>query len=304
MADRTVGSLPLAPDLYDDSLLVIEQQGAALSLSGEQLKKYAREGVAGYVEDAQNAAKAAQDAVKSVGDSVEKAQAARDAAQTAQTGAEAAQKAIEDLEVYADTLPAGEPASVEKTAKDGHVLLRFGLPTGAQGPRGLPGSSIQKIERTSGTGAGGTVDTYTVTLTDGSTTTFQVYNGRDGDGAGDMLSWIYDPQGRLQDIFAYADSLLPVIRTVTLAADAWIGDAAPYSQTVPVPSVLADPTAQLIQPAPTAESFAAWSATGVLCAAQGDGALTFTAQSVPEADILLHVAIQAARSNTEGGDSM
>lgn len=73
------------------------------------------------------------------------------------------------------------------------------------------GNSIESIERTSGTGAPGTTDTYTVTLTDGSKTTFQVYNGADGEGAGDMTSTVYDPQGKAQDIFKYAEDLLKTI---------------------------------------------------------------------------------------------
>ncbi len=51
---------------------------------------------------------------------------------------------------------------------------------GVDGKDGVDGTSIQSIERTSGNGAPGTTDTYTVTLTDGSTTAFQVYNGADG----------------------------------------------------------------------------------------------------------------------------
>ena len=72
--------------------------------------------------------------------------------------------------------------------------------------KGAAGSSIQSIDRTSGTGAPGTKDTYTVTLTNGNTTTFQVYNGKDGSGSGDMTKAVYDPQGKAQDIFAYADA--------------------------------------------------------------------------------------------------
>ena len=72
--------------------------------------------------------------------------------------------------------------------------------------KGADGSSIQSIERTSGTGAPGTTDTYTVTLTNGDTTTFQVYNGKDGSGSGDMTKAVYDPKGKAQDIFAYADA--------------------------------------------------------------------------------------------------
>ena len=72
--------------------------------------------------------------------------------------------------------------------------------------KGAAGSSIQSIERTSGTGAPGTTDTYTVTLTNGNTTTFQVYNGKDGSGSGDMEKAVYDPKGKAQDIFSYADT--------------------------------------------------------------------------------------------------
>ena len=72
--------------------------------------------------------------------------------------------------------------------------------------KGPAGSSIQSIDRTSGTGAPGTTDTYTVTLTNGDTTTFQVYNGKDGSGSGDMTKAVYDPKGKAQDIFSYADT--------------------------------------------------------------------------------------------------
>lgn len=74
------------------------------------------------------------------------------------------------------------------------------------GKDGVDGSSIQSIERTSGTGEPGTTDTYTVTLTNGDTTIFQVYNGKDGSGSGDMTKAVYDPQGKAQDIYAYADT--------------------------------------------------------------------------------------------------
>ena len=72
---------------------------------------------------------------------------------------------------------------------------------GDKGDKGDPGNNIQAITRTAGTGAPGTTDTYTVTLTDGSTTTFSVYNGADGGGAGDMTATVYDPQGKKTDVF-------------------------------------------------------------------------------------------------------
>ena len=70
--------------------------------------------------------------------------------------------------------------------------------TGPQGPQGLKGDtgySVDHIARTSGTGAAGTIDTYTAyadfaeTLPLGS---FDVYNGVDGIGVGDMLKSFYD----------------------------------------------------------------------------------------------------------------
>ena len=89
--------------------------------------------------------------------------------------------------------------------ENGHLV--YTSPGGSTVDLGeVVGSSIQSIERTSGTGAPGTTDTYTVTLTNGDTTTFQVYNGKDGSGAGDMTKAVYDPQGKSQDIFAYADA--------------------------------------------------------------------------------------------------
>lgn len=266
MADRTIGSLPRAAGLYDDSLLVMEQQGAAMSLSGGQIKSFAQAGVSDYVEAARKAA---------------------------QEGAEAAREAIEDLEVTADTLLAGTPASVEKTDREGHVLLRFGLPTGEQGPKGNPGSSIQKIERTAGTGAAGTVDTYTITLTDGRTSAFQVRNGADGQGAGDMRLAVYDPRGLARDVFAYADGLLPVIHAVTLPAEGWEGEEAPFLQSVAVPGVLADETAQIIQIQPFDRAL--WADCGLECTGQGAGTLAFSARDKPGEALALLVSVQAAR---------
>jgi len=45
---------------------------------------------------------------------------------------------------------------------------------------GPTGNGISNITRTSGNGAAGTTDTFTITYTNGSTTTFQVYNGTNG----------------------------------------------------------------------------------------------------------------------------
>lgn len=61
---------------------------------------------------------------------------------------------------------------------------------GIQGETGETGNGIASIAKTS---TSGKVDTYTITMTDGSTATFTVTNGEDGQGAGDMLQSAYDP---------------------------------------------------------------------------------------------------------------
>ena len=77
------------------------------------------------------------------------------------------------------TLSAGDPINA------GSVIG----PRGIQGEVGPTGASVDRIERTSGTGAPGTTDTYTVYLTDGQTGgTFQVYNGSNGTVSGDFMS--------------------------------------------------------------------------------------------------------------------
>lgn len=56
--------------------------------------------------------------------------------------------------------------------------------TGATGAKGADGRGIVSIVRTSGNGAAGTVDTYTITYSDKTTSTFPVRNGADGTAAG------------------------------------------------------------------------------------------------------------------------
>lgn len=51
---------------------------------------------------------------------------------------------------------------------------------GKDGSDGSDGRGVQKIERTAGTGAAGSADTYTITYTDNTTSKFTVYNGADG----------------------------------------------------------------------------------------------------------------------------
>ena len=197
--------------------------------------------------------------------------------------------------------------------ENGHLV--YTSPGGSTVDLGeVVGSSIQSIERTSGTGAPGTTDTYTVTLTNGDTTTFQVYNGKDGSGSGDMTKAVYDPKGKARDIFAYADAKQAKITAsgilkgngaggvsaavkgtdyagpsvgvmATLTAAGW---STAKIQTVSVAGVTATANC-VITAAP--DSYMAYTKAGVRCTAQGAGTLTFACETVPTANVAANVLI-------------
>lgn len=63
------------------------------------------------------------------------------------------------------------------------VTLTEGEPIDAGnvvGPTGATGNGISGIKKTAGNSAPGTIDTYTITMTDGETFSFDVYNGENG----------------------------------------------------------------------------------------------------------------------------
>ena len=95
MADKTIGELPVADHLDDESLLVVEQQSQARSIKGLLIKKFARESAEGQVEEAKRAAEAATAAKVGAETAKAGAEAARTAAETAKTGAEEAQAGAE-----------------------------------------------------------------------------------------------------------------------------------------------------------------------------------------------------------------
>lgn len=132
MADKTIGELPAASGLDDDSLLVVEQQGTAMRASGALWKGFAQSAVASQVSAAQHSAQAAAS-------SAQVAQAAQRSAQAAQAGAEMAERAIENMTVSAETLSADSPAKVTKSASGASFHLFFGIPSGPQGIQGPQG---------------------------------------------------------------------------------------------------------------------------------------------------------------------
>ncbi|NBI69380.1 hypothetical protein D1646_21980, partial [Pseudoflavonifractor sp. 60] len=112
MADSNIGALPQAEQLEDDSLLVAEQQGQAVKVTGAQFKEFGRQAVVGqvqsYVDQARAAANQAVSAVSAVTEMTVEAQASQE-------------------------------ASVTKSTRAGKVHLTFGLPRGEQGVPGPEG---------------------------------------------------------------------------------------------------------------------------------------------------------------------
>ena len=196
------------------------------SFSGEQIDEaigvILNGGISAAVEAAQQsadaAAKSASEAAgsaASVGAAATNAQSAASRASGSATEAESYARGgtgtregeDEDNARYYSNVAAQLVQMLNNAAIDGRGHLVLTAPDGTVRDlgdvTGEDGSSIQSITRTAGNGAPGTTDTYTVTLTDGSTTQFQVYNGKDGMGTGDMTAAVYDPQGKKQDIFQY-----------------------------------------------------------------------------------------------------
>lgn len=96
---------------------------------------------------------------------------------------------------------------------------------------------------------------------------------------------------------SYVDSTVkaaqPVAHLVTLASSGWNSSA--KTQTVSCADVVADETAQQILPMPAAASMSAYNDAGILCTGQGAGTLTFTADTVPTADLQVYVTITPVR---------
>lgn len=338
MADKQINELPGASEIYDETLIPAQQNGQAVSVAGSVFKSYAVEAAKGQAEAAQQAASFAQEAAGSIGSAVKDAQ---DAA----ANAEASRDAIANMTVEAHTLPSGSPATVGKELVNDIYKLTFGLPagqkgdkgekgeTGAEGPkgekgdpftyedftesqleslRGPSGSSIQSIDRTAGNGAQGTIDTYTVTLTNGDTSLFQVYNGKDGTGTGDFLasgevsmtgtlqmsgnriSGLGTPESETDAVpKSFVLELLsgkankPRATSVVLTAAGWSDGV----QTVTIPWITGSETGQHISVAPAAGSEDAYESAVIRARANGAGSLKFVAKTAPAENITVYVTI-------------
>lgn len=124
--------------------------------------------------------------VKKAVESAASAELAKASEQAAKSFAELAQiteSHIKTMTVSVHSLAETEAPTVEKTDTPTGFSLDFGI------PKGETGNGISSIDLTSSEGK---TDVYTIHFTDGNSTTFEVKNGEDGTGAGDMLKLYYD----------------------------------------------------------------------------------------------------------------
>lgn len=166
---------------------------------------------------------------------------------------------------------------------------------GDKGDTGDTGKGVSNItaSRTSGTGAPGTTDTYTatVTYTDSSTSsyTFQVYNGENGTGTGTVKAASYngnvynsvDSSGTLalSDIQAQHATL-----TITIATSDWSNGTC----TKTASGVTASNTVIV---SPASASFEAYGEAQVRATAQGANQITFACTDTPSSALTVNIAI-------------
>ena len=166
---------------------------------------------------------------------------------------------------------------------------------GDKGNTGNTGVGVSNVtaSRTSGTGAPGTTDTYTatVTYTNSSTSsyTFQVYNGENGTGTGTVKSVSYngtvynsvDSSGNLtlSSIQAQHTSL-----SITIATSDWRNNTCTKTAT----GVTASNTVIV---SPASASFEAYGEAQVRATAQGANQITFACTDVPSSSLTVNVAI-------------
>lgn len=134
-------------------------------------------------------------------------ESARVSAESSRASAESSRVSAEASRVSAEALREAKWNNASATAvtgdvnadviiTDSGVVFNFAIPRGLKGDKGDPGdkgnpgntgNGISSMTLVSGNHAAGTVDTYRLTFTDGTYQDFTVYNGANGEGAGDML---------------------------------------------------------------------------------------------------------------------
>ena len=87
---------------------------------------------------------------------------------------------LDNVKVESEDLPDAISEALNFAIESG-IITGIQGEKGDQGDQGLPGRGIVNIYRTDGDGSPGSIDTYTITYSDNTTSCFTVYNGADGE---------------------------------------------------------------------------------------------------------------------------
>ena len=118
------------------------------------------------------------------------------------------------------TLPAGSSATVVNAGTMSAAVFNFGIPQGADGADGTDGVSVTGVTLLS---TAGKVKTYRMSFSDGSHFDYNVTDGSDGTGAGDMLQDDYDPLSTVLNAGGIVDYVQSQAYTLPTAASNVLG---------------------------------------------------------------------------------
>lgn len=118
------------------------------------------------------------------------------------------------------TLPAGSSATVVNAGTTSAAVFNFGIPQGADGADGTDGVSVTGVTLLS---TSGKVKTYRMSFSDGSHFDYNVTDGSDGTGAGDMLQSDYDPLSTVLNAGGIVDYVQSQAYTLPTAASNVLG---------------------------------------------------------------------------------
>ena len=164
------------------------ESSATTALAAQKAAETARDDAQASKESAASDAQAAETAKTDAETALEGAEAAKaDAADSAS----AAEKSAEKAQQYSGKPPKIDPETRTWWIWDAEAGDYYDthMTSEIQGPIGI---GIEDIVLTEGNHMPGTTDIYTVTLTNGTEYTISVYNGRNGEGAGDVLGIWFD----------------------------------------------------------------------------------------------------------------
>lgn len=196
MADKHISDLTQAKSIGNQDLFILQQNGEAKKLKGEQLIDYVTLNVMSVtVETLPTGSQATATYNKTTGTlSLGIPQGENGATGPANT-------------LTIGTVTSGTEAGATITGKAPNQVLNLVL---KQGERGKAAPTITNITIRQS-------DYHMIiTLSDGTRYDAGYCRGASGAGTGDMLASIYDPHGKAQDIFAYVDTQIATAITTAL----------------------------------------------------------------------------------------